>query len=293
MESKELSALFDGQHSHHLISRSKNCAFCELIDWAKGKSLPEVWEQCPRTDWLIWLCGKMAGNEGWPTAVEIVVAVRALAGYSPRFELQKAIEIANRWMAGRASLEELCDEIERAVTAYGRTGNRLQIPGYGRFDGLKDAADIVRRALKTPGACLEHKPRSSASHRSSRWLLKKTERVSTAAPHDSDLTNAIVNLRLSLDSLDSRLEALENEESYTGRESQTLTDFESRLEAIEAEATATAARNETHREATGGFWVFGAGLAMLLSWSRNGSILYCIGHGILSWFYVIYFAVTR
>lgn len=42
-----------------------------------------------------------------------------------------------------------------------------------------------------------------------------------------------------------------------------------------------------------GIWVFGSALAMVLSWSRNASILYCIGHGIASWIYVIYFALTR
>lgn len=34
-------------------------------------------------------------------------------------------------------------------------------------------------------------------------------------------------------------------------------------------------------------------LAMILSWFRNGSILWCIFHGLLSWVYVIYFAFTR
>ena len=40
-------------------------------------------------------------------------------------------------------------------------------------------------------------------------------------------------------------------------------------------------------------YVMGMALAIVLSWSRNASILYCILHGILSWIYVIYFAVTR
>lgn len=40
-------------------------------------------------------------------------------------------------------------------------------------------------------------------------------------------------------------------------------------------------------------YFFGCVLAMILSWSRNGGILYCIGHGILSWAYVIYFALSR
>jgi len=37
----------------------------------------------------------------------------------------------------------------------------------------------------------------------------------------------------------------------------------------------------------------GSALAMVLSWHRNRSILLAILHGILSWLYVIYFALTR
>ncbi|HPA47365.1 MAG TPA: hypothetical protein PLG59_20275 [bacterium] len=37
----------------------------------------------------------------------------------------------------------------------------------------------------------------------------------------------------------------------------------------------------------------GAAIAVVLSWHRNKSILLAIVHGILSWLYVIYFALTR
>jgi hypothetical protein len=42
-----------------------------------------------------------------------------------------------------------------------------------------------------------------------------------------------------------------------------------------------------------GFYGLGTAIAVVLSWSRNASILWCILHGILSWIYVIYFAITR
>ena len=43
-----------------------------------------------------------------------------------------------------------------------------------------------------------------------------------------------------------------------------------------------------------GFGVaLGMSIAVVLSWSRNASILWAILHGFLNWFYVIYFAVTR
>lgn len=37
----------------------------------------------------------------------------------------------------------------------------------------------------------------------------------------------------------------------------------------------------------------GAALAVTISWSANHSILWAILHGIFSWFYVIYYAMTR
>lgn len=37
----------------------------------------------------------------------------------------------------------------------------------------------------------------------------------------------------------------------------------------------------------------GAVLAIVLSWSRNQSILWAIFHGIFSWLYVLWFALTR
>jgi hypothetical protein len=38
---------------------------------------------------------------------------------------------------------------------------------------------------------------------------------------------------------------------------------------------------------------FGSALAIAISWSVNHSILWAIIHGIFSWFYVIYYALTR
>jgi hypothetical protein len=38
---------------------------------------------------------------------------------------------------------------------------------------------------------------------------------------------------------------------------------------------------------------FGSALAIVISWNQNHSILWAIVHGILSWFYVIYYALTR
>ena len=36
---------------------------------------------------------------------------------------------------------------------------------------------------------------------------------------------------------------------------------------------------------------FGSALAMVISWTANKSLLWAIVHGLLSWFYVIYYAL--
>jgi hypothetical protein len=38
---------------------------------------------------------------------------------------------------------------------------------------------------------------------------------------------------------------------------------------------------------------FGSALAIAISWSVNHSIVWAIIHGIFSWLYVIYYALTR
>lgn len=38
---------------------------------------------------------------------------------------------------------------------------------------------------------------------------------------------------------------------------------------------------------------FGSALAIAISWSEHKSILWAIVQGIFSWFYVIYYALTR
>jgi hypothetical protein len=36
---------------------------------------------------------------------------------------------------------------------------------------------------------------------------------------------------------------------------------------------------------------FGTALAITISWSANKSVLWAIVHGLLSWFYVMYYAI--
>ena len=46
-------------------------------------------------------------------------------------------------------------------------------------------------------------------------------------------------------------------------------------------------------EATKAGVSFGSALAIAISWSQHHSILWACLHGVFSWLYVIYYAVTR
>ncbi len=51
----------------------------------------------------------------------------------------------------------------------------------------------------------------------------------------------------------------------------------------------SAHRNDAARAGIG----LGTAIAVAISWSVNKSIVWAIVHGIFSWFYVIYYALTR
>ena len=76
-------------------------------DWAKGKTLEQIWITCERADWLLWLIGKMCGKKGWPDRKAIVLVACDCAELAlPYVEIgdnrpRCAIETARKWVRGR------------------------------------------------------------------------------------------------------------------------------------------------------------------------------------------------
>ena len=69
-----------------------------------------------------------------------------------------------------------------------------------------------------------------------------------------------------------------------------IEDLSERVDELESSVEES---RSTREDGIGLFYVLGMAIAVTLSWARNASILWCILHGLLSWGYVIYFAVTR
>ncbi|MHB8413573.1 MAG: hypothetical protein ACYDDI_16725 [Candidatus Acidiferrales bacterium] len=77
-----------------------------------------------------------------------------------------------------------------------------------------------------------------------------------------------------------------NEEAEPPGGDERLGEIEQRLDELESRGSASSTGLSLG-------YAIGMSLAIVLSWSRNASILWCILHGLLSWAYVAYFALTR
>ena len=61
------------------------------------------------------------------------------------------------------------------------------------------------------------------------------------------------------------------------------------LDCFGQEASSAGTRNEIIRNGVN----LGSVIAVVISWSRNRSVLFTIIHGIFSWLYVIYYVIMR
>lgn len=135
------------------LCRSKG-ACAEGMAWIKGKSLAEFWQTCDRADWMLWICGRIAGEKGWPTRQDIVLAACLCAETAlPIFEKKypaddrprKAIEAARLWAKGELSIQEVRKARRAAADADAAADAAAAWSG-----ALRKMADIVRANLKVP-----------------------------------------------------------------------------------------------------------------------------------------------
>src|SRR5271166_325417 len=90
-------------------------ACLEAKEWALGKDLKTVWETCERGDWLLWLCGRMAGKEGWPSQQDVVLAACDCAETALQYvrvgedRPRKCIETVRAWVRGEANIDDVLE----------------------------------------------------------------------------------------------------------------------------------------------------------------------------------------
>jgi hypothetical protein len=141
---------------------------------------------------------------------------------------------------------------------------------------------------RADGVCLYQRPGGHQCGCQRFQLVPQTNQQPTGTAEYPDDSEGRLN------EIEQRLGELEsNHASIGGGADDRLNEIERRLDELESDGQPE--ELESSRTSEGGVIGYGLGMciAVVLSWSRNGSILWCILHGLLSWVYVIYFAVTR
>jgi len=113
-----------GEMKHWTDSIPTN-ACADAVAYCKTqRSFAAAWKDCKRGDWMLWILGRLAGPVGDPKRKPLVLAACACARLSlkrvkkgedrPRL----AIETAERWARGKATIKQVQAAAAAAANAY-------------------------------------------------------------------------------------------------------------------------------------------------------------------------------
>lgn len=133
----------------------------EAVAWVEERDLRAAWQECPRADWMLWLLGKMAGKEGWPTRAQVAAAVCDCAETALKFvpageeRPRRAISMARHYLRGEAALDEVraaaaaVDAADAAYAAYAAAAiyAASAASADAAIEALRDMAALIRRAI--------------------------------------------------------------------------------------------------------------------------------------------------
>jgi hypothetical protein len=90
-----------------LLASGRLDACNQAREWAKGKSLAEVWKTCHRGDWMLWLAARY-GDVPLKTIVAIACdAVEPALAFTTDPLPTQTIAVVRRWLKDDATIEEV------------------------------------------------------------------------------------------------------------------------------------------------------------------------------------------
>lgn len=85
----------------------KNEGACrKSCPWARGKSLQEAWEKCPRPEWMLWWLKKLGYDDARELRLFACWCVRQVWDAVTDPQCRVAVEVAERYARGEATVEE-------------------------------------------------------------------------------------------------------------------------------------------------------------------------------------------
>jgi hypothetical protein len=127
------------EHWSDMLTRLNACA--DAIEWARTQeSYESAWRTCAHGNWMLWLLAK-AGARREDVVLAACACARQALRYVPKGEERPriAIETAERWARGEATIEEV-RAADAAADAHAAARDR----------SLAESADIVRAQFPTP-----------------------------------------------------------------------------------------------------------------------------------------------
>lgn len=145
----------------NFIGELKKLDACEeAIEWLKEgdyETPQAAWDACTRSDWMLWLLGKLSGKPGSAKRRKFVLCtcecVRFMLKYVPAGEERplRAIEVAENWAQGKATIEDVRAAANAAyAAAYAANAayaaaNAADDAAGAREKALAQCADIMRK----------------------------------------------------------------------------------------------------------------------------------------------------
>ncbi|WP_340641165.1 putative immunity protein, partial [Staphylococcus pseudintermedius] len=103
----------------NLLSKHNDCP--EATEWVRAsdkQTAREIWESCERGDWMLWIAARLEIDRKLIVTAACLCARQSLVHVRPGEERPRiAIETAERWVRGEATIEEV-REARSAAYAY-------------------------------------------------------------------------------------------------------------------------------------------------------------------------------
>ena len=150
----------------HITYLKRLNACSEAIEWADGfKTMQEVWDNCERGDWMLWLLGKQSGKPETDSRKKLVLTACKCARLSLKYVARdekrpfSAIRTAENYAKGigNISLQDVKDAADAATyAAYAAYAADAAAAAYAA-DAAAYAADAAAYAAqsKTLKKCAE------------------------------------------------------------------------------------------------------------------------------------------
>lgn len=100
----------------------RNDAWADVREWAKGRTLKEAWETCPRADWMLWLLQHLGYVDDHTLRLFACWCAQQVWNLLHDPRSRAAVNVAKRYARGDATVEELA-AAETAANAAIRDAN--------------------------------------------------------------------------------------------------------------------------------------------------------------------------